>query len=94
MSIKTNYNFNGIEVKDAIIKVERIFGSSKEGWNSLVYVYNVVTETTTDVEGNEVTQDVRKKIDEFNFTAAFKEDERGYVSLYNGLLAKYGGVSV
>ena len=31
-------------------------------------------------------------IEEFNFQAPFKEDERGYVSVYNALTEKYGGV--
>lgn len=54
MAIKTNYNFKGIEVKDATIRVIRIFGSSKEGWNSLVGVYTTTKETIPAVE--EVTE--------------------------------------
>lgn len=50
MAIKTTYNFKGIEVKDAIIRVERIFGSSKEGWTALVGVYNQTKEIVPAVE--------------------------------------------
>jgi len=50
MAIKTNYNFKGIEVKDAVIKVNRLFGSKQEGWNSLVGVYNITTEEIPAVE--------------------------------------------
>lgn len=53
MAIKTNYYFKGIEVKDAIIKVIRIFGSSKEGWNSLVGVYTQTTEVVPTVKAVE-----------------------------------------
>lgn len=47
MAIKTKYNFKGISIPEATIKIVRIFGSSKEGWNSLVGVY---TKTLEDVE--------------------------------------------
>ena len=50
MSIKTNYNFKGIEVKDAVIRVDRLWGSSKEGWTALVGVYNITTEEVPAVE--------------------------------------------
>ena len=113
MSIKTDYNFKGIEVKDAIIKVTRIFGSSKEGWNSLVGVYTQTIEVipakdsidqvgfpgepnyqpmVEAVPAYEVLKD--SLIEEFNFQVPFKEDERGYVTLYLALTEKYGGVEV
>lgn len=47
MAIKTTYNFKGIKVPEVEIKIVRIFGSSKEGWNSLVGVY---TKTLEDVD--------------------------------------------
>ena len=47
MSIKTNYDFKGIQVPEAIIRVDRLWGSSKEGWTALVGVY---TKTLEDVE--------------------------------------------
>lgn len=93
MSIKTNYNFKDIEVKDATIKVIRIFGSSKEGWNSLVGVYTQVKESSIkdDKEIEIVTDNL---IEEFNFQAPFKEDERGYKTIYDALTLKYGGINV
>jgi hypothetical protein len=42
MAIKTNYDFNGINIEGATIRVDRLWGSSKEGWNSLVRVYTTV----------------------------------------------------
>ena len=98
MSIKTNYNFKNIEVKDAIIRVDRLWGSSKEGWTALVGVYIKTTEEIPAVvvsAGIEVQDakivEVMHKLDEFNFNTEFVEDLRGYESLYDGLKAKYGG---
>ena len=113
MSIKTNYNFKGIEVKDAVIRVIRIFGSSKEGWNSLVGVYIQTKEIipavekveqvgfpgeanyVAPIEAKEAYEVIRDNlIEEFNFQVPFKEDERGYKTIYEALTAKYGGVEV
>lgn len=113
MAIKTDYNFKGIEVKDATIRVIRIFGSSKEGWNSLVGVYTQTKEIipavekveqvgfpdepnyVAPIEAKESYEIVRDNlIEEFNFQVPFKEDERGYKTIYEALTAKYGGVEV
>ena len=50
MSIKTKYNFKGILIPEVTIRVIRIFGSSKEGFNSLVGVYITTKETVPAVE--------------------------------------------
>ena len=101
MSIKTNYNFKGIEVKDAIIRVDRLWGSSKENWTALVGVYNLTQEEVPAVEADEekgieaqesYTKTVYNKLEEFNISAIYVEDERGYISLYKALTDKYGGV--
>ena len=119
MSIKTNYNLKGIEVKDAIIRVDRLWGSSKEGWTALVGVYNltqeevpaveevteqrIITEATEETEAVYETvvvtqaqesyiKTVYNKLEEFNISASYIEDERGYISLYKALTDKYGGV--
>ena len=101
MSIKTNYNFKGIQVPEAIIRVDRLWGSSKEGWTALVGVYNKTTEEIPAVEASEGIEaqeakivEVMNKIDEFNFNTEFVEDLRGYTSLYAGLMSKYGGEEV
>ena len=98
MAIKTTYNFKNIEVKDAIIRVDRLWGSSKEGWTALVGVYNKTIEEIPKVEASEgieaqdaKTVEVMNKIDEFNFNVNFSEDLRGYTSVYAGLKVKYGG---
>lgn len=76
MAIQCNYDFNGILIPNAYIRVDRVTGSSKEGWNSLVGVYNVVG-------------DEKKLITQFNKSTSYSENERGYVSLYNALKADY-----
>jgi hypothetical protein len=95
MAIKTKYNFKGIEVKDAVIKVNRLFGSKQEGWNSLVGVYNITTEEVPAVEAKEAyTKEVYNLLEEFNHSASYVADERGYVSLYKSLTEKFGGEEV
>ena len=104
MAIKTNYNFKGIEVKDAYIRVDRLWGSSKEGWTALVGVYNITTEEVPAVEAvlgedgevitpavEATTNTVYNKLEEFNHSTDYAENERGYVSMYNSLKAEFGG---
>ena len=98
MAIKTNYNFKGIEVKDAYIRVDRLWGSSKEGWTALVGVYNKTTQEIPAVEASEgieaqesITAKVMNKIDEFNFNVNFIAEETGYKTIYRALMDKYGG---
>jgi hypothetical protein len=38
MAIKSNYDFKGLEIVDAYIRVGRLWGSSRENWNSLIEV--------------------------------------------------------
>jgi hypothetical protein len=95
MAIKADYDFKGIIIKDAYIRIERIFGSTKEGWDSLVAVYNVTTvieEHLETEEPNEIT--VYNKIEEFNYKVPFNTEERGYVAIYTALTNKFGGITV
>jgi hypothetical protein len=103
MSIKTTYNLYSVQIPDAIIRVDRLWGSSKEGWTALVGVYTaevIPAVPAVGVEGEagyvaavpETTR--RNKITEFNHSAAYVADERGYVSMYKSLQDKFGGVEV
>jgi len=113
MAIKTKYNFKGIEVKDAYIRIDRLFGSSKEGWTALVGVYNVTLEEVPAVEAvksiideegilsfkgveakEAYTKEVYNLIEEFNHSASYVADERGYVSVYKSLMDKFGGEEI
>lgn len=100
MSIKVeNYNFKGITVPTVYCRVDRLWGSSKEGWTALVGVYNKTIEEIPAIEASEgiAAQDskiveVMNKIEEFNHNCKFNADERGYVSMYKSLQDKFGGV--
>ena len=103
MAIRVDYNFKGIKIPNATIRVIRLFGSSKEGWNSLVGVYNTTVEVVEAVEADTekgieaqeaTTKEVLNLIEEFNHSTPYKEDERGYVSVYNSLTEKFGGVEI
>lgn len=96
MPIKTNYKLKEVvEVKDSIIKVDRLWGSSKDGWTALVGVYIKTLKEVPAVEAKEATQiEVTEKIDEFNISTPYVDDERGYVSIYKVLTEKFGGIEV
>lgn len=93
MAIKTNYMFRGVEIPGATLRVIRIFGSSKEGWNSLVGVYNTELKyIPTEFEREEALEEVLNLIEEFNFQTPFSANERGYISVYKALQERFGGV--
>jgi hypothetical protein len=103
MSIKTNYNLYNVQIPDAIIRVDRLWGSSKEGWTALVGVYTTETVSAVEAVGEEGEEGYvpakpettrKNKIAEFNHSAAYVADERGYVSMYKSLQDKFGGVEV
>jgi hypothetical protein len=103
MSIQTTYSLYNVQVPGAIIRVDRLWGSSKEGWTALVGVYTIETVpavAAVGVEGEEgyvpaQPETSRKnKITEFNHSTAYVADERGYVTMYKSLQDKFGGVAV
>ena len=81
MAIQVDYEFFGVTVPNAIIRIVRLWGNSKDGWDSLVEVTHVVDEVET-------------KLTEFNHQAEYKDNERGYCALYTSLMDKYGGVKI
>ena len=96
MAIQTIYNFKGITIPNAYIRVARIWGSSKEGWTALVEAC-VGEEYTTPAMGTEgeegytpETAATRKVcFDSFNISAGYVADERGYQSIYKALKDKF-----
>jgi hypothetical protein len=101
MAIKAKYNFNGIEIQDAIIRINRLWGSSKDGWTALVGVYIKNQLPAKEAFGVEVNEDYQPAteattelalITEFNRFSAYNDGERGYVSLYNLLTKEFDGV--
>ena len=54
-----------------------------------------VYETVVVIEAKEATtKTVYNKLEEFNHNCPYDENERGYVSLYNSLTEKFGGIKV
>jgi hypothetical protein len=103
MSIKTTYNLHNVQIPNAIIRIDRLWGSSKEGWTALVGVYTTETVPAAEavgVEGEDgympATPETTRmnKITDFNRHAPYNADERGYVTAYAALMAEFGGVEV
>jgi hypothetical protein len=103
MSIKTTYNLYNVQIPDVIIRIDRLWGSSKEGWTALVGVYTteiVPAVAAVGTEGKagyipakpETTS--MNKITEFNHSVAYVDNESAYISLYKSLQDKFGGVDV
>jgi hypothetical protein len=103
VSIQTTYNLHNVQIPNAIIRVDRLWGSSKEGWTALVGVYTTETVpavAAVGVEGEEgyvpaKPETTRKnKITEFNHSVPYVADERGYATMYKSLQDKFGGAEV
>lgn len=39
MAVQADYNFKGVDVKGVYLRIDRVYGSKKEGWNAVVSVY-------------------------------------------------------
>jgi hypothetical protein len=103
MSIKTTYNLHNVQIPNAIIRIDRLWGSSKEGWTALVGVYTTETVPAVEAVGIEGEDGYMpatpeyiqyNKITDFNHSTSFVADERGYASMYKSLQEKFGGVEV
>jgi len=103
MAIQTDYNFNGLTIPNAYVRIDRLWGSSREGWSSLVGVYMEVVMpavAAVGIEGEEgfipaqPETTVKNLIKEFNHSVGYKAEERGYVSLYTSLMVDIGGIEV
>ena len=91
MSIKTTYNLHNVQIPNAIIRIDRLWGSSKEGWTSYVGVYT--TEVVPAVDDQPETTRMNKIID-FNRHVPYNAEERGYVTSYEALMAEFGGEAI
>lgn len=68
MAIKATYQDGSVTIRDAIVKLDRIWGSKRENWNAWVHVY----EKETDTEPKQV----------FSVMADYVEGENPYTALY------------
>jgi len=74
MALQANYNFRGITIPNAYIRIERVFGGKKEGWNSVVAVYPEKPSAAAqefDAEGNEIPFTPIEPITTFNAGATY-----------------------
>ena len=96
MALQANYNFRGITIQNAYIRIERVFGGKKEGWNSVVAVFPskpVVPEPVIDADGNTVTPEPVLPIDTFNAGAPYSADNLNALELIYAKLKTELGAS-
>ena len=78
MALSTPLNYRGINIENAYIRVNRVFGGKKEGWNSVVGVYASAEAALTE-----------SPIEEFNQVADYVADVFPLVAVYEKLKEKY-----
>lgn len=77
MALQIAKDFNGIAIPSAYVRIDRIFGGKKEGWNSVVGVY-ASAEAAID----------KAPLETYNQSAEYKPDESPYASVYAALKAR------
>lgn len=79
MALRTELTFRGIPLSAAYIRVNRVFGGKREGWNSVVGVY----------ASAEAAAANEPPLDEFNHSAAYVADANPLELIYLSLREKY-----
>jgi hypothetical protein len=74
MAIKANLTSKGLGITDAYVRIDRIFGSSREGWNSVIGVY-----------ANAAAAVDQEPVETFNLSAPFDDKKNVYAILYAAL---------
>ncbi len=75
MALTQSITFGGIEIPNAYIRIDRIFGGKREGWNSVVSVY-ASQEAAADCE----------PLKQFNVPAEYSAiEENPYILLYRAI---------
>ncbi|MDR3414226.1 MAG: hypothetical protein P4L87_25240 [Formivibrio sp.] len=70
MAIVTPLNYRGIDLPAAYIRVNRVFGGKREGWNSVVGIY-----------ANQAAAADQAPLEEFNQAAAYSPDNLNAIDL-------------
>jgi hypothetical protein len=76
MAIKKSITSKGLAITDAYIRIDRIFGSAREGWSSVIGVY---------ANAEAVDQG---PIETFNLSAPFDDKKPVYTIMYQALKAQ------
>jgi len=75
MALSQAIDFNGIAVPSAYIRIDRIFGGKREGWNAVVSVYASADAAAT-----------CEPLEQFNASTEYSAiEENPYVLLYRAI---------
>ena len=78
MALAQAITFNGLSVPNAYIRVDRIFGGKREGWNSVVSVY-----------ASQEAAEIYAPLEQLNQSAPYDDGEMNpYKKLYAALKAE------
>ena len=78
MAITQSYNFQGVTISNAYIRVDRVFGGKREGWNSVVSVY-----------ASQEAAEIYAPLEQLNQSAPYDDGEMNpYKKLYAALKAE------
>ena len=78
MALTTALNFKGVSLPSAYIRVDRVFGGKREGWNSVVGVY-ASAEAATD----------QQPLETYNMPAEYVAEANPLGLIYAALHDKY-----
>lgn len=78
MALQTELNFKGINLPTAYIRVDRVFGGKREGWNSVVGVYASAEAAAA-----------QQPLETYNQPAEYVADALPIALIYAALKAKY-----
>ena len=56
MAIQTDYEFNGVVIPNAYIRIDRIMGGKRDGWSGVALVYK--DKATADTKGSKPIDEV------------------------------------
>jgi len=80
MAKQVSISFKGIELPEAYVRINRVFGGKKEGWNAVVGVY----------KDAEAAKEMTNTLDVYNVTAEYSTDEMNpFTLLYAAIADKY-----
>lgn len=78
MAITQSYDFQGVTISNAYIRVDRVFGGKRGGWNSVVSVY-----------ASQEAAEIYAPLEQLNQSVPYDENEMNpYKKLYAALKAE------
>lgn len=77
MALQIKHDFNGIALPAAYVRIDRVFGGKREGWNALVSIYASAEAAATGSE----------PLEQFNISTGYAADRHPLPALYAALKA-------